>query len=196
MKPNSLLGIETNSTAFAYKLLDEISKNEWIEIVEVSSAANAKNFLLFQTEKLDHLKILTQKIEEKYGRASKNFVEMTEPQILDLCLIENAHPQILPALISLEQNWISEALVVVECQSICGILSTLQTALRDFDLQICDVRLMRQSGGISQVFLTGDSSKCRTASPILKQKFLAEYRPGQVECLENPSQKLREFFKF
>ncbi len=191
---NSVLAIETNSTAFAYKILNEISQNTWIEIVEISAAANAKNFLLFQTHDFKSLQALVQKIEEKYGRASKKFIESLEPQIIDLCLIENIDPKILPALISLEQNPAGDALIVLECQSICGILSALELALKKFSLKICDLKLMRQTGGISQAFLTGAPDMCRLASPALKQKFLAEYRPANVECLENLTPKLREFF--
>ena len=196
MNPSSLLAIETNSTAFAYKLLGEMSQNEWLEVVEISSAANGKNFLLVQAESFVQLKKLLSRIEEKYGRASKKWHEISDPQILDVSLIENADPEILPAMISLVQNPVEEALLVLECPSICGILSALQSALSEFGLKICDLRLMRQSGGICQAFLTGENAKCQAASPVFRQKFLAEYRPNQVECIENLSPKLREFFKF
>jgi hypothetical protein len=196
MALNSILAIETNSTAFAYKILNEISKNDWIEIVEISAAANAKNFLLFQTHDFKSLQILAERIEEKYSRASKKFIDSLDPQIIDLCLIENLDSKILPALISLEHHAIEESLIVLECQSICGILSALQLSLTNFALKICDLKLMRQTGGISQAFLTGATAQCRLAGPHLKQKFLAEYRPSQVECIEDLTPKLREFFSF
>ncbi len=196
MKPKSLLAIEVVSTAFSYKILNEILENTWLETVEISSASNAKSAFIFQADDFQKLKTLKQRIEDKYGQPNRRILEIFSPQLFDLCLIEEAHSEILPALISLSQNPIEESFVVFETESLCAILTALQAALKTHTLKICDLKLFRQSGGMNHLFLTGSTQNCTKASAALKQLLLANYLVGHVELIATPVDKLRELFGF
>lgn len=194
LKTKSLLAIEVVSAAFAYKMLNEIVENSWLEIVEISSGSNAKNLLIFQSNDFQKIRILKQRIEDKYGQPTRRIFEVFSPQLFDLCLVKDLHPDILPALVALVQNPIEEGLVIFEAESVCASISALQTALKTYALKTCDLRLFRQSGGMNHLFLTGTIKNCEEAAAALKQQILANYLVGHVELVANPSSKLREHF--
>ena len=194
MKSKSLLAIEVVSTALTYKVLNEISENSWLELVEISSGSNAKNLLLFQADDYQKLQTLKQRIEEKYGQPSRRILEIFSPQLYDLCLIQDIKSEILPSLSALVQNPISESLVVFESESICATLSALQMGLSAHALKICDVKLSRQNGGMNSIFLTGTALAAAAASVALQQLLFSNYLVGHTECIASPGLQLRELF--
>lgn len=196
MPSKSLFAVEIISAAFAYKILNEITENSWIEIVEICSGSNAKNILVFQASEFKKLKVLTERLEEKYGQPSRRILEIFSPQIFDLCLIEDVHPEVLLALSSLVQNPLEQSLVVFEAESICGSILAIDLVIKKFDLKLCDLKLMRQSGGMNHAFFTGKSESCEAAGEALKQLLFANYLIGQVEVIANPTSKVQDLFGF
>ncbi len=196
MKSKSLLAVEVISTAFSYKILNEVTENAWLEVVEVSSGANAKNILIFQADDAQKLKTLKTRIEEKYGQPSRRVLEIFSPQIFDLCYIEEVHSDIFAALTSLVQNPVEQSLVVFETESICGTISGIDTVLKNHHLKLCDLKLVRQSGGMNHAFLTGSIADCVAAGAALKQLLFANYLIGEVEMIANPTAKIQQLFGF
>ncbi len=196
MNSKSLFMIEVISTAFSYKIFNEITENSWLETVELSSGANAKNLLVFQTSDFQKLKILAQRLDEKYGQPSRRILEIFSPQIFDVALIENAHPTILLSMSALTQNAVEGSVLVFEIESICGAIRGLDLALKNHQLKLCDLRLMRQSGGMNHAFLTGTAANCQAASEAIKQLMFANYMVGQVEVIEAPTSQFKEMFGF
>ena len=196
MKSKSLLAIEVISTAFAYKILNEVTENSWLEVVEISSGSNAKNILIFQADDAQKLKTLKIRVEEKYGQPSRRILEIFSPQIFDLCYLEEAHADIFPALISMVQNPVEQGLVIFETESICGIISGVDLVLKNHHLKLCDLKIVRQSGGMNHAFLTGSIAVCEAAGAALKQLLFANYLIGEVEMIANPTAQIRQLFGF
>ncbi len=196
MISKSLLAIEVISTAFSYKIINEILENSWLELIEISSASNAKNIFVFQSQDSSKMQLLKDRLDEKFGQPSRRVLEVFAPQLYDICFIPDARAEILMAMTGQLQNPVGEALVIFESQSICAVLTSMQLALQAHSLKICDLRLLRSSGGMNTLFLSGTSANCEQAAAALQQHLFSMYLVGHVEWIPNPNARLKELFSF
>jgi hypothetical protein len=86
-------------------------------------------------------------------------------------------------------------LLVIECQTVSGLLSAAHDLVSGFSLQVIELKMQRSCGG-GYGFFTGPSAACANAAELTRQKLKVALRDGRVELINNPPLAFREFFNF
>ena len=183
---DALLCLEFNSLPSAYRAMFELSLNEHCELLDIKPGAAGLNLVL--------AKVPANEVKSVFNKIQKTFESIVPNVLIDSLIIEKPHPQLLPAIYSLQDSKADEAIIVAEAETTSGLLSITQLALQGHHLNVIDLRIPIATGARPHVFLTGPVNNAGLARQEISTVLKAALRNGSAELLEKPNEKFREYF--
>lgn len=181
----SLLAIDIASVAFGYQALNTICQEPSTRVIEASVVGNGRFFILAQNERL--------KLEHSFQQVRAKLDGVQADQILDHDVIDLPE-SVLNAMYSLAQTSLSEALLVVECQSASGLIAVSNKLIHSHHLQPIEIKIHRGMGLGGFGFFTGSSQNCAPAAEDVRTQLRHDMRDGRVEVIDSPEPTFRRFF--
>ena len=178
--------IEVKSVATGYRALDMLTKAGVKYILEAAPVGGGVFMILVEGGESDlrsSIQTLRSSLENG-GLIS----------IVDSEVIEGAASEVLASAYSLAQQKLQESLVVVECQTISGLLSSLREMEMDHGLCLIETKIYRsgQAGGYG--FATGPSLACASAVVDIRARLQNSMQQGTLEVIDQPVANFRSYF--
>jgi hypothetical protein len=182
----SLLVLEVSSIALGYAALAVLAAHADVRILDASPSGLGRFIILAQGE----LEILRDQLQKTRGKIDGTDAEL----VIDHELIEGADPEVLKALFSLAQNELEESLLVIETDTVAGLLSVSQILTQIHGLKPIDIKIQRGGNGGGYGFFTSSTAKVAPAAEDARTHLKSAMRKGHVETIENPVAGFRRFF--
>jgi hypothetical protein len=182
----SLLVFDIASIAFGYRALNELTGAGALRILE-ATPLGARFMILAQGEP-SVLKVGSEKI--------RALVDGGDPAVIaDTELIENLDPRVSEALYSLSEAQLEKGLVIVECDSVSGCLSSAQTLVKGHGLRAIEIKVQRSSTAGAYGLFTGSAHACMAGAEDVRSRLKAAIRQGRIEVVTNPSLEFKRYFQ-
>src|SRR5690606_3352863 len=114
----AMVVFELGSIALGYQALATATRQKSSRVIE-ASPVKASRFLILLEGPADDLKTATAEVRRLCETFSNDL-------LVDVELLESADPRLLPALMSLAQVEMQESLIVVETDSVAGLIALAQ----------------------------------------------------------------------
>lgn len=186
MSGETLLVLETRSITSGYRALDAITQNSRIRILEASPAGD-RNFLILATGNDSAIKAAYDNAHEKLDGSGTQ-------ELIDHEIIPNIDQKVLDATYSLSSAQLSEALIVVDCDTVSGCLAIASSLIHSHKLEGIEIRIRRTGRGGAYGFFTGSIAECAPSAEEVRTRLRTTMREGSVELIENPTESFRAFF--
>lgn len=182
----SVLCCDLRSVAAGYRVLDVLTRFESVRILEASPIGVGRFIIISQGER--------EKLEDRQRTLHSLIEGFVESPLVDQDLLHDVHESLLEGLYSLAQVSLEESLIVMECETVSGLLSIGHELTRAHELKPIELKIHRggASGGFG--FFTGKSEACAPAAEFIRAKLGHDLRRGQVELIDNPTKDFRRFF--
>jgi hypothetical protein len=175
---SALLCLETDSVAFGYRVLRIICDQSGTKILQAQPFGGRFRILAIGDKRA---------FDEALSPAQNLLKNSGREQGMRHSVIENINSQLLEALFHLPSISASEALLVVEAESLCSLLNSLQQLIAKQPLQVIEIKTNGSMPG-AHAILTGSAAECR----------LAKSEPAMVaisaEVIEELPAPFRRFF--
>ncbi len=178
----SLACLEIRSIARGYQILNLLSENSQLEILE-ASAVDAQRFLIL--------------VEGEQARLAKAVDEVTrraQHQVLDFEFLPVPPPALKQAIYSLQQVELKEALLVVETDTASRILSCAQLLLNEHNLTLVEIKVGRGLRGQGLGFFTGKNTDALNGKAAVEALLKGMNRGGAAEVISEPTAKFKSYF--
>lgn len=176
--------VEVNSIAFGYSVLAKIAGVPGVRILE-GSPAGARFVILALSERDDLKRTLSD------ARAALDGPDAS--MWLDTEICEGG--VVAEGLYALPVAPLSEALVVVEAESVSGLIASADTLVHGHGLSLIELKILRSSTGGAYGFFTGAIDACRAGAEAARARLRDAVRKGRVEVIENLSPEFRRHFE-
>ncbi len=183
--------IEVSSTALGYRILDQVSKFNGVRIIEASPIGGG-NFWILAAGDRSTFASFQNLIKASIETVGKKIVAL----MVDYEILELKDGLILEALYSLSAERLQEALLIVECDSVSGLLSSVQAIQEQHQLKLIEIKVSRGARTGAHAFLTGGLADCQLNAKIIRTNLNAKSRQGFVEVVEAPNDIFRKQFNF
>jgi hypothetical protein len=181
----SLASFEVASVVLGYRALSVLTQIEGLNILEASVFGGG------------HFLIMAQGREERLHLAAAKMRSALEGSNvgawIDHEVVQTIGDKLAKAVYSLLQTPLSEALVIIECETISGLLAASHTLMAEHKLKPIEIKISRTKRG-GYGFFTGTCAGCNSAVFDVEGKLRSTLRQGQIEVIENPPEGLRAFF--
>lgn len=178
--PTALLSIEMKSLTFGYRALDLVARRA--RILE-ATVIGAGRFLILAEGEVAALK-----------SAFHDVHQAMDKEIVDHEVIDRADRRLLEATFSLAQMHLLKSLIVVEVESVSGLLSAASSLLAS-GIEIIEIKIHRAAFGGGYGFFTAADEKLAAAcAENVRTRLRQSMREGDVAIVEEPSAGLRAFF--
>ncbi len=178
--------IEVSSPALGYRALDLVTQESGLEILE-ATAHGPKVFTLLVRGAKSQLETVVRK-------TSSSISSTGDSTLRDSIIIDAINPQIIETYFSLHTTEMTEALLVVECETLSGLFQAAQNAVTHHKLTAIELRNLRGDNPVALGLFTGTYKDCVDASEGIKQMLSNQARSGVVEAINNPTKSFRHFF--
>jgi hypothetical protein len=186
-KLDSALGcFEVSNLTLGYKVLDAITRENHLRILE-ASAVSSQAFLILIEASAEKLKMVDHRIAEVVSVYGKEGLRDCE-------ILPKVSQHLLPAYYSLLQQKLEESLLVLETETISGALFLANHLLEKDRLKIIELKVMRGSQGKCLAFFTGSREACDAGDQDIAALLKRTVRAGTVEVIHDPKPAFREFF--
>ncbi len=186
--PALSLGVfEVGSIALGYQALAAVTKDAAIQVLEASTVA-PNRFLILLHAPHENIKAAENELRHSCEAPRKD-------GLVDHEVVASVHADLLPAFYSLSQQQLQDALVVVETDSVSGLVASAQTLLTSHSLTVIELKGTRGLQGKGIGFFTGPAAKVFPAAEDIRHRLKAAIRQGYVEVIANPSPSFRTFFQ-
>lgn len=183
---SGLAVIEILSPALGYRALDLVTQNPDLEVLEASAHGSKVFTLLVRGEK--------SQLETALKTISSSLVSTGTSSLRDSVLIDEIAPEIIDTYFSLHTLELTESLLIVECETLGGLLESAQKASANYKLKCIEIRNLRGDNPTALGFFTGSSADCVAASEGIKLALENHARKGIIEVISQPSPSFRSFF--
>lgn len=187
----AVIVVETKSVCTGYELLQSMTNNFRLRILEASSVGSG--FLIMAQGETTDLEKVENRIDEILSSGTQAR-KSSQP----ICtLIPGFDNNVREALFGLSQEQMKESLVVVEGESIGSTLRLAQRLVKDFLLTAIEIRIQRNSTGGCYGFFTGLKNNCAMAMADLVKDTPSSSRlndTNQIILIENPTNEVRRYF--
>lgn len=181
---------EMTSVAYGYRALDVLTRTDTARVIEASVIGSGR-FMILLEDKLNLLISAEKRLSDWCSSCLEN-------PLLDGGVISGDPEETLQALYSLSQVGAQESLLVVESETVVGLLTAAQELRRsspsERQIQIIELKLHRSSRSGGYGFFTGPKEQCLVAAEDVRVLWKRANRRGVVEVIESPSRSFREFF--
>jgi microcompartment protein CcmL/EutN len=185
--PKMAIGcIEVKSVPTGYRALDLLTKTGVTQILEAAPVGGGVFMILVEGGEADlRSSIQTLRSSLEAGGLIS---------IVDSEVIEGAASDVLVSAYSLAQQKLQESLVVIECQTISGLLSSQRALEIDHGLCLIETKIYRsgQAGGYG--FATGPSLACASAVVDIRTRLQNSMRQGNLDVIDQPVADFRNYF--
>jgi hypothetical protein len=173
-----LLSIELKSTAYGYRLVNQLPVGKDCQIVE-ATLLNKGTFWIFLQGELVALKKVSQEIDQ----SSVHFKKMT--------LLSEVDPTVKAALYSLQQEKVRDFLAIIETASVSDLLEVAHLATALDDVRLIELTQGRGMDGLCLGYITGGDSSAlaSTLSQYAKNQKLSHF-----EIISPVSEALADYF--
>ena len=185
-KNASVAVIEVSSPALGYRALDILSQDSGLEVLE-ASAHGAKVFTLLVRGSKSQL-------EAAVRKTSTSISSTGDATLRDSIIIDDVNPELIETYFSLHTVEMTEARLVVECETLSGLFQAAQRAVTSHKLQSIEIRNLRGDNPVALGLFTGTNNDCVAAAESIKQALANQARNGIVETINNPNPAFRNFF--
>ena len=176
--------IEIKSIAIGYRVLQLVSKDNDVRVLEASPAGD--RFILLITGAPETL--------ELRAREAKESLDANDKRIwIDQELITDCAPEIVEAFYHLPQVEAGEALIIVETETVSGLLASADSLVRGYGLKVIEIKIKRTGGG-AYGFFTGSSKDCAPGAAEIRTRLKRLMREGRAELIEKLSPTFRSQF--
>lgn len=182
----SLMCLEFASVAAGYSALGALTKDESLRILDASPGGKGRFVVIVMGA--------PQALAEGHERAKAALEGAAIELLVDHVIFESFDSRALEAVFSLAQAELGEALVVVETETVSGLLALTQRLVSNHELVPIDVRIDRASAGGGHAFFTGPSLKVGPAAEDARTLLRGALRQGKVEIVDQPSKTFRLHF--
>lgn len=181
----ALASFEIDSITLGYRALSLATADLKIRVLEAAAVREARFLLLIEGP--------VDTVINASGDIRRLCETFADDSLADFEIIENPHPRLLPALYSLEQTDMAESLIVMETDSVSGLLSVSQ-ALLVRGLEAIELKGGRGAFGGGVGFFTGPAMITAPAAEDARTRLKQAVRSGRVEVIDDASPTFREFF--
>jgi len=127
---NHLLAFDLSSYGAAFAIINQFVDDEAVKVFEVSPCGPSAILILLSKDAIS-LQIVKSEVDVIY-----------KSQILSSVLIENIHPELLPAYLSQNKTKLNNSLIILEGSFVAASLSLAQKALEEKNALV-DFRVVR-----------------------------------------------------
>ncbi len=182
------LGVfDVGSIALGYQALGAVTQDATLQVLEASIVAPDRFLILLQGR--------IEKIRAAQAELGRVCETHSRDGLIDHEIVTDPATNLLSAFYSLSQQQLQEALLVVETDSVAGLVASAQTLLANHELSVLELKGTRGMQGKGLGFFTGASKKVFPAAEDIRHRLKAAVRQGRVEVIANPSSTFREFFQ-
>lgn len=182
-----LASIEIGSVVLGYRALDALTRQNGVRVLEASVAGEGRLLIIAQGEETTLRLALNEMRESADGVGSQ--------AVVDFELIADVDRSVPEALYALAQVPLEEALIVVECETVSGLLASAQALVHSHGMKAIELKVHRSSrGGFG--FFTGPLSESAAAVVDVEGRLRVAMRKGAAAVIEKPAPAFREFFNF
>lgn len=181
----SLAVFEIGSVALGYQALAAAARRAGVTIVE-ATPVRADRFLILLQGPAAELKSAQTDVRKLCETFSADL-------LADVELIDAPDARLLPALFSLAQIEMKESLVVIECDSVAGLISVSQAMLKR-GLEVIELKGGRGAFGVGFGFFTGPAADTAPAAEDARTRLKQAVRNGRVEVIDSAPENFRAFF--
>jgi hypothetical protein len=178
----SLACLEIRSIARGYQVLNLLSENSGLEILE-ASPVDAQRFL-----------ILVEGEQAKLAKAVDEVTRRAQSHFLDYEFLPSPQPALKQAIYSLQQVEIGDSLLVVETDTASRILSCAQLLMNENNLQLVEIKVGRGLRGQGLGFFTGKNSDALNGKAAVEALLKGMNRNGIAEVISEPTAKFKSYF--
>lgn len=178
--------IEVSSLALGFRALDLVTQEQGLEILEAAAHGPKIFTLLVRGDK--------SQLETAVRKVSSSISSTGDSTLRDSIVIDQLNPQIIETYFSLHTTEMTEALLVVECETLSGLFQAAQVATSDHKLTSIEIRNLRGDNPVALGLFTGTYKACVDASEGIRHTLANQARSGVVEAINNPSKSFRHFF--
>jgi microcompartment protein CcmL/EutN len=152
----SLFILETKTIVSGYRALDVATRQQGVRVLEASPCGGGKFLLIAkgsaQVLASCRLAILTDL--------------MPSGEVVDSEIVSLASEEIEKAFYSLQQQPLEESLLVIESNTLAGLLYFADEFVGRLGLMPIEIKVQRSSIGSAYGFFTGSSDQCRAATAV------------------------------
>jgi hypothetical protein len=183
----TLACFEIASIPSGYRALDLLTREEGLRVLEASVAGGGRMVILVEGRAEQFAKVAPRLRQLIDGAADAG--------VIDHEIVEHFERGLSEALFSLAQVSLDEALVVVESDTVSGLLSAGQALVRAHGLKAIELKINRAAPG-GYGFFTGTSAHCASGAVDAEGRWRTKMRGGKVAVIDQPTAGFREFFNF
>lgn len=184
----ALASFDFSSIAFGYKALDVVTRANGASVLEASPSGNGR-FLIICSGPSDALQAVVNQLRSEFDGAM--------PEVLvDHALVSGGVEPMKEAIYSLAQVALDDSLVVVECETVSGLLAVAEHMLEIHQMKAIELKIHRGGASGGYGFFTGESAKAAVGAEDARASLRKTLRKGHVELIDRPSNAFREFFNF
>lgn len=187
----SLICIETISITSGFLALDYVTKVENLNLIEASPVANGRFLILAQMP-------LSDSTETSFDFSQVREVLNTDQpdSLVDHLHIPEMNLRLLPTLFSLSQCSNLQSLIVLETESVCGLIEATHLILENPRFTPFEVKIHRAAPCGGYALFSGPEDESLKMAEFVKAKLHHDLRMAKVECIVQPSHKLKRYFEF
>lgn len=182
-----LASFEIGSVVLGYRALDALTRKNGVRVLEASVAGGGRFLIIAQGEETTLRLAMSEMRESADGVGSQ--------AVVDFELITDVHRSVPEALYALAQEPLEEALIVVECETVSGLLASAQALVHSHKMKAIELKVHRSSRG-GYGFFTGRQAECAAAVVDVEGRLRVAMRKGAIAAIEKPAPAFREFFNF
>lgn len=179
---SSIACLELRSLARGYQILNMITQNESLKVIE-ASAVDAQKFL-----------ILVSGEQATLAKALDEIARRAHGAILDFEFLATPHASLLPSIYSLMQGEVAESVLVVETESASRILNCAQMLLNEHELTLLEIKIGRGLRGQGLAFFTGTRDNVVNGKTAVQAVLKGMNRVGIAEAIEEPTKNFKAYF--
>lgn len=183
---DTTLGVfEIGSIALGYQALASATRSAAVKVLEATPIRSSRFLILVEGTGAD--------VKRAHSEVRRLCETFSADLLCDVELIEGPEANLLPALYSLAQVEMKESLLVVETDSVAGLLAVSQALLKR-GLEVIELKGVRGAFGRGLGFFTGPLSMTGPAAEEVRTRLKQAVREGRVEVIDQAVPGFRQFF--
>ena len=170
-----LIVVDLSSYGSALALINELCDDEGVKVFEVSPMGSGA-LLIMMTKEITAAAIVKSQIQSQMN-----------PSVLNICLIENAHDELLKTYLSQTQVKVEKNIIVIECAFVSEAIVVANQLLSD-SVNLLDLRVVRTFP--SNTIITATATQAEKLLESVKGKANTKYN-----LIVNPQLVLKSYFE-